>query len=121
MKGIDVKLYVDDTREAPEGWTLARTFEEAMRHIASGKVAHLSLDHDLGKADGETGYDILKMIERAMNQVGFKPPESIKLHTANPVGYHNMKLAVENIRKLEVKLGMRVPQKKDRKRKKKTP
>ena len=86
-----MKLYVDDSRDAPEGWITARTFEDAMRHIASGKVTHLSLDHDLGADGTETGYDILKMIERAMIQVGFTPPESIKIHTANPAGHKNMK------------------------------
>jgi hypothetical protein len=95
-----MKLYVDDAREAPTGWTVARTFEEAMQRIASGKVTELSLDHDLGAEGTETGYDILKMIERAMMQVGFVPPEKIKIHTANPAGYRNMKLALESIHKL---------------------
>jgi len=115
-----MKLYVDDAREAPEGWTLARTYEEAMQRIASGKVEELSLDHDLGTEGTETGYDILKMIERAMMQVGFTPPPIIKIHTANPAGYRNMKLALESIHKLKKAAEKSNPnQKKKKKRRKK--
>jgi hypothetical protein len=115
-----MKLYVDDCRDAPDGWTTARTFEEAMQHIASGKVTELSLDHDLGEEGAETGYDILRMIERAMVQVGFTPPPDIKIHTANPAGYHNMKLALESIHKLKMAAKKSSPnqQKKNKKKKK---
>ena len=115
-----MKLYVDDCRDAPEGWTAARTYEEAMQRIASGKVTHLSLDHDLGDACGQTGYDILKMIERAMVQVGFSPPPVIKIHTANPAGYRNMKLALESIHKLKVAAEKSNPNQKKKKKKRRS-
>lgn len=46
-----MKLFVDDVRKAPEGWTLARTAEEAIRLIARQKVDEISLDHDAGSED----------------------------------------------------------------------
>jgi hypothetical protein len=114
-----MKLYVDDAREAPQGWTVARTYEEAMQRIASGKVTELSLDHDLGAEGTETGYDILKMIERAMLQVGFTPPPVIKIHTANPAGHKNMKLALESINKLKKAADKSNPNQQKKKKKKK--
>ena len=112
-----MKLYVDDCRDAPMGWTIAKTFEEAMKYIASGKVTHLSLDHDLGDEGTETGYDVLKMIERAMIQVGFTPPEVIKIHTANPAGYRNMRLALDSIHKLRRAAEKGIPNQKKKKNK----
>lgn len=38
-----MKLWVDDQREAPEGWTRARSLAEAERALRSGKVRHVAL------------------------------------------------------------------------------
>ena len=43
-----MKLYVDDVRPAPQGWTLATTIAAAQEILASGAVEEVSLDHDLG-------------------------------------------------------------------------
>lgn len=46
---MDMKLWVDDIRPAPEGWTRAKTISEAvdlmMRY--GEEITHLSLDHDI--------------------------------------------------------------------------
>jgi len=53
-------------------------------------------------------------------QVGFTPPPIIKIHTANPAGYRNMKLALESIHKLKKAAEKSNPnQKKKKKRRKK--
>jgi len=59
------------------------------------------------------------MIERAMMQVGFTPPPIIKIHTANPAGYRNMKLALESIHKLKKAVEKSNPNQKKKKKKKK--
>jgi hypothetical protein len=42
------KLFLDDVRDAPEGWTLARSVEEAQSMVkARGIPVALSLDHDM--------------------------------------------------------------------------
>ncbi len=42
------KLFLDDERPAPEGWTLAKSVEEAQNMVqAKGVPEALSLDHDL--------------------------------------------------------------------------
>lgn len=42
-----MKLYVDDNRKTPAGWTRAYTAEEAKLYLLHGDVEDLSLDHDL--------------------------------------------------------------------------
>lgn len=83
-----MKLWVDDTRPAPEGWTLARTADEAMYYLrnhtlSGGDLVELSLDHDLGTV--ATGYAIALLIV----EHGYWPKD-IYFHTANPVGRWNM-------------------------------
>ncbi len=43
-----IKLWVDDTRPAPPGWTHARTVEEAKAILSTQTVTEASFDHDLG-------------------------------------------------------------------------
>lgn len=44
-----MKLYIDDIREAPEGWTLVRTISEAVNFIARyfNEIKEISIDHDI--------------------------------------------------------------------------
>lgn len=91
-------IYLDDIRACPEGWTLARNYDECIKLLQEGDCEYLSLDHDLGDFDDDpekeffilewkTGYDVVKwMVE---NNVW--PQISITLHTANPVGRKNMR------------------------------
>lgn len=84
-----INLYVDDLRDCPDGYTVARNIEEAIHYLTNYTVDILSLDHDLGEdKQGNllpTGYDLVKYIctegLRANN---------IYLHTDNPVGRENM-------------------------------
>jgi hypothetical protein len=75
-----MKLYVDDVRIAPDGWAQAWNAKQAIKYLAHGNVTHLSLDHDLGDPNEDTGY----------------LPE-ITFHTANPTGRKNMQAALDAI------------------------
>lgn len=62
-----MNIYLDDLRDCPEGFTIARTVDEAIRLIESNEVDALSLDHDLGE-DNEgnllpNGYDFVKLLK----------------------------------------------------------
>lgn len=55
-----INLYVDDLRDCPKGFIVARNMEKAIDYIENNEVNILSLDHNLG-ADQEgnilpTGY-----------------------------------------------------------------
>jgi len=88
-KKEDINLYVDDLRDCPEGFVIARNVDEAIYFLENYKINILSLDHDLG-ADSEgnllpTGYDLVKMFcERGYFA------KKIYLHTDNGVGRENM-------------------------------
>ena len=84
-----INLYVDDLRDCPEGFVIARTVEQAKYYLENFKIEILSLDHDLGiDEQGKlipTGYDLVKYICKK----GLRA-ERIYLHTDNSVGRENM-------------------------------
>jgi hypothetical protein len=82
-----MKLWLDDLRPAPGGWTWVKTAAEAIRLLDEETVEEISLDHDLGDAGSPemTGYDVaLHLAERAF--AGKTVPAQVSIHTANPVG-----------------------------------
>jgi hypothetical protein len=96
-----MKVYLDDAREAPQGWVRAYTPDEVIRLLKSGQVEQLSLDHDLGGDDTiGTGYTVLKWIEYEVAVNGFVPPPIIKVHSANPSVRLKMEQAIESIMRL---------------------
>jgi hypothetical protein len=95
-------VFLDDIRPCPNGWTPARTYDEAIELLKSGRVVGMSFDHDLGLVTefGEkTGYDVLKWIEEQVIMHDFCPPIEMTIHSANPVGHQNMRRAIESIRR----------------------
>jgi hypothetical protein len=44
------RVFLDDRRPAPDGWTLVRWPDEVIALLETGAVEELSLDHDLGDA-----------------------------------------------------------------------
>ena len=102
----DVHLWLDDERDPQdeviklkfgakgnELWV--KTADEAIEMLKSGKVAHISLDHDLGPPEAGTGYDVAKWIEE--KAFGEELPQlEWRIHTQNPIGESNMKQALQN-------------------------
>ena len=100
-----MKVYLDDIRPCPEGWVLARNYEEAIKLLRPGKVTEISLDHDLGMevtgkvmmddwdkqillardVEVKSGYDVACWIEMAVfgKQI---PCPKVYCHSANPPG-----------------------------------
>ncbi|WP_438695945.1 cyclic-phosphate processing receiver domain-containing protein [Ureibacillus chungkukjangi] len=84
-----INLYVDDLRDCPYGFTIARNVEEAIHYLEDYKIHILSLDHDLGEDENgyllPTGYDLVKYIcEKGLRE------DKIYIHTDNGVGRENM-------------------------------
>ena len=78
-----MKLFIDDMRDPPEGWDLARSSEEAIDKIHSNRYDVISFDHDLGDADKLSGYDVLCMVEQDASHHVFPYRIFIMIHTAN--------------------------------------
>ncbi|GMK37166.1 hypothetical protein PCCS19_02190 [Paenibacillus sp. CCS19] len=84
-----INLYVDDLRDCPDGFELARTYGEAIHLLETHDVDILTLDHDLGEDENgvelPNGYDLVKYFcENGLRA------NKIYLHTDNPVGRRNM-------------------------------
>jgi hypothetical protein len=93
-----LRLWLDDERDPliwrpGEEWMWAKTVQEALFAIEHWKFDVISFDHDLG--EGPTGYDLAKVIE---GMAFFNEIEPIKweIHSANPVGRDNIRLAMES-------------------------
>ncbi len=90
------KIWLDDMREAPEGYIHCHSVNEAKRKIAEREEKHdvidvIDCDHDLGDyaADGGAG---IKPIDRPAERKTFY---HVALHTVNPVGRENMRRTIE--------------------------
>ncbi|WHX41182.1 hypothetical protein QNH36_03175 [Mesobacillus sp. AQ2] len=89
MNDEKINLYVDDLRDCPKGFIVARNTDEATYFLENYKIHILSLDHDLGEDDNgnllPTGYDLVKYFcEKGLRA------DKIYLHTDNGVGRDNM-------------------------------
>ena len=91
-----MKLFLDDARAAPEGWTRAYLPDKIIELLKMNTVEIISLDHDLGDDEIGTGYDVIIWIEKAVIQNNFKPPEII-IHTANISARKKMELGLASI------------------------
>lgn len=95
-----MKLWLDDMRVAPAGWTHVKTIEEAQKYLSTGEVEEASLDHDLGfqiNDEGDeisytkTGYDLVKW----MAETGCWPKTKPRVHSLNPGGRRNMEGTID--------------------------
>lgn len=98
-----MKLFLDDVREAPEGWTRVVTFAQAITALSYHTVTEASLDHDLGwcgqcATDSTcqcrchfTGYDVICWMEE--NNVW--PINGVRVHSSNPVGRKRMQVVID--------------------------
>lgn len=92
-----MKIWLDDIREAPDGWAWIKTVKDtiATMGLIYGEVKEISLDHDLGE-NQPTGYDLIKWLEEKVMRQGYSFPK-ITVHSANLVGRANIEAAVKRI------------------------
>ncbi|MGU8836267.1 cyclic-phosphate processing receiver domain-containing protein (plasmid) [Clostridium perfringens] len=84
-----INLYVDDLRDCPKDFIIARTFNEAISILENYNINILSLDHDLGADSNNnilpSGYDLAKYICEHGILIN-----KVYIHTDNPVGRDNI-------------------------------
>lgn len=89
---------MDDIRDCPPGWVLARTTSECLELLEKnkGQVEILSLDHDMSDKDMDGYYVTHAMVDKGLyaNEVYF--------HTANPRGRENMFYLLSNAIKHQI-------------------
>jgi hypothetical protein len=83
-------IWVDDCKPAPEGFAVARNYDDALSMLRRFDYAELYLDHDLGD-DGRTGYDLLMQLIAEG-----KVPPRVECISWNPAGRARILAALEN-------------------------
>jgi hypothetical protein len=94
-----MRVFLDDERTTPEGWTRVYWPDEAIQLLESGAVEEISLDHNLGDDEHGTGYDVVLWIEEAVALRGFKPPK-ITVHSANSSARDKMIAGIQSIERM---------------------
>lgn len=97
-----MKVYLDDEREAPEGWVRVYWPFQVIELLKTGEVTEISLDHDLGDDLRGTGYDVILWIEEAVYTEGFEPPV-IHIHSANSSSRQKMQAGINSIKQQTAK------------------
>ena len=97
-----MKLWLDDIREAPEGWEHVHTVQECIDYLSMGAdIEAIDLDNDLGDCDTRQGYEVMDYIENRLAMLCQMPPKEIYIHTGNPSAAQRMKVTLDRIRKME--------------------
>ena len=91
-----MKIWVDDLRPVPPGYTGTRSVNETIALIEKCemeniKIELLDLDHDLGDYAADGG-DAIKILDFLAERESWYP---IRIHTANPVGRANMQRMID--------------------------
>lgn len=95
-----MKVFLDDERQAPKGFTRTYTVAETIKLLETGEVTELSLDNDLGKMDSQQGFEVMNWIEEKVHCTDFVPPAKIWIHTCNVRAAKTMLQAGESIQRL---------------------
>ncbi len=103
MTTAPIKVYLDDERATPAGWTRVRWPDEAIALLKTGRVSDISLDHDLGDDERGTGYDVVLWIEEAVFTQGFVPPR-MHVHSANASARQKMLAGIAAIERRQASL-----------------
>jgi len=93
-----MKVFLDDERTTPDGWTRVFTVEECISLLQTRTVTHLSVDNDLGEGLLE-GYTVLNFLEETVfNDPSFPIPE-ITVHSNNASRVQSMLQTIESIKR----------------------
>jgi len=93
---MNVKIWLDDIRQAPMGYIHTHSVNETKDIIQSFNkqnviITELNLDHDLGEY-AKDGGDAIKLVLWLAETERYYP---IILHTMNPVGKQNMQAIID--------------------------
>lgn len=80
---MKTKLFVDDWRNAPAGWALARTVEEAVQVLGTGEVEEVSLDYMIGEDPDHNFEPVARFIAQMPKE---KRPKRVLIHTSSGRG-----------------------------------
>jgi hypothetical protein len=103
---IDIKLWIDDVRPAPEGYKWIKSVDEFKRLYIENRIAKsyyntfgghfedielIDIDHDAGVFANQGG-DYIRILDFLENVNRSYP---IRIHSMNPVGVENMRRIIQ--------------------------
>ena len=94
-----MKLFLDDSRETPEGWIRVYTVGDTLRMLGTCQVTHLSLDNDLGEGMLE-GHTVLDRLEEWIHEDPTFPIPIITIHSANAGRTPSMRQVAAKLEKI---------------------
>lgn len=91
-----MRLWVDDVRPAPKGYTWCRSVNDAKDTINDAEwlnrwIEFIDIDHDAGDF-AKDGGDYIKLLDW-LEETGRNYP--IHIHSMNPVGVENMRRVIQ--------------------------
>lgn len=90
-----MKIWLDDVRPAPPGWTWLRTVDETVHMLAQGNVEELSLDYHLTHSDPDRyGVEVLNHL---YNLGRSEELPVVHIHSSNPFGAAHLSLVLRAI------------------------
>ena len=101
---MKIKLWIDDVRPVPDGYTGCKTVDEAKWRIwfaetsDTDEIILIDIDHDAGDFAVQGG-DYIKLLDW-LERTGRSYP--IRIHSMNPVGVANMRAIIKKNRWTEV-------------------
>jgi hypothetical protein len=82
-----LKVFVDDLRDCPKGWQVARTITEAIRILSTQPVEEVSLDHDImahvNVASEETFEPVARYLAVLNSILELNNQIKVRIHTSN--------------------------------------
>lgn len=94
-----MRIYMDDARDTPHGWTRTYTVEETLTMLESRMVTFLSLDNDLGEGQPE-GYKVLDWLEEQVYTDPSFPIPTVTIHSSNASRVEYMQRALRSIERI---------------------
>ena len=91
-----MKLWIDDVRPAPEGYTWCHSVYRVIKEVQiaemnSEVIELIDIDHDAGDY-AQYGGDYIKLLDW-LEETGRNYP--IRIHSMNPVGVANMRAIIQ--------------------------
>lgn len=86
-----MKIWLDDERQAPDGWIWCKTVEEVMNQLKQNQEAKIvSLDNDLGAGHKEGFHVITQYLMCISSDTPVAKVDTWELHTMNSVARDHM-------------------------------
>ena len=94
-----MKIYLDDERPTPDGYSGVRTVEQVIELIdlCYNKIEEISFDHDLGTGYTQ-GIKAVEYIEKLWFSGQIDSLPVLKVHSMNPVAARRMRLIIQNMK-----------------------